>query len=47
MTAWVEEGRLKVEETVVDGLDKAPQAFESLFRHNANVGKVVIQVAEG
>ena len=46
MRAWVEEGRLRVEETVVDGLDKAPEAFESLFHHNANVGKVVVKVAD-
>ena len=45
MQAWVDEGRIKVAETVVDGLEKTPEAFESLFKRNANVGKVVVKVA--
>jgi NADPH-dependent curcumin reductase CurA len=47
MQAWVEEGRIKVAETVVEGLDKTPEAFESLFKRNGNVGKVVVKVAQG
>jgi hypothetical protein len=42
--AWLREGRLKYRETIVDGLDNAPQAFLGLF-HGANVGKLLVQVA--
>jgi NADPH-dependent curcumin reductase CurA len=46
MQAWVDEGRIRFEETVVEGLERAPEAFASLFRPNANVGKVVVKVAD-
>lgn len=45
MRAWVEDGSIKIKQTVFDGIEKAPVAFESLFKANANVGKVVIKVA--
>lgn len=41
---WLREGRLKYRETVVDGIDNAPQAFLGLF-HGENVGKMLVQVA--
>jgi NADPH-dependent curcumin reductase CurA len=39
----VRDGRLRVKETVVDGLDNAPQAFIDLLR-GANVGKMIVRL---
>jgi len=41
--AWLGDGRLKYRETIVDGLDNAPQAFLGLF-HGENIGKLLVQV---
>ena len=43
MTAWVTSGQLKYRETVLDGLEKAPEAFIGLFT-GANTGKMVVNV---
>ena len=40
---WVREGRLKYREDVVEGLDRAPEAFIGLLR-GRNVGKMLVQV---
>jgi NADPH-dependent curcumin reductase CurA len=42
---WLREGRLKYRETIVDGLDNAPQAFLGLF-HGENIGKLLVQVSQ-
>lgn len=44
MGAWVEEGRIKFREDVVDGLENAPQAFIGLLE-GRNFGKLVVRVA--
>ena len=43
-SAWLREGTLKYRETIVDGIDNAPQAFLKLF-HGENIGKLLVQVA--
>jgi NADPH-dependent curcumin reductase CurA len=43
MGSWVREGKIKWEETVVDGIDKAPQAFLGLFT-GANAGKMLVRL---
>jgi NADPH-dependent curcumin reductase CurA len=45
MRAWVEDGSINIKQTVFEGVENAPVAFESLFKSNANIGKVVIKVA--
>jgi hypothetical protein len=40
---WLKSGALKHPETVVDGLDKAPEAFLGLFA-GENVGKMIVKV---
>jgi NADPH-dependent curcumin reductase CurA len=40
---WLKEGKLKNRETVVNGLEKAPEAFAGLFT-GENVGKMVVQL---
>lgn len=41
--AWVAEGKLTARETVVDGLDNAPEAFLDLMR-GANTGKMIVRL---
>jgi NADPH-dependent curcumin reductase CurA len=40
---WVAEGKLQWRETVVDGLERLPEAFAGLFRGD-NVGKMLVRV---
>jgi len=42
---WVREGKLKVKETVVEGLENAPAALQGLFT-GKNLGKMIIKVAD-
>ena len=43
MTAWVREGKIAYDETVLEGLDSAPKAFLGLFS-GANMGKMVVRL---
>lgn len=43
MSRWIQEGRLKWEETVVEGLEHAPEAFIDLFG-GENLGKMVVRI---
>ncbi|AYZ33519.1 NADP-dependent oxidoreductase [Serratia sp. FDAARGOS_506] len=45
MSSWVEQGKIKFREDIVDGLEQAPQAFIGLLQ-GKNFGKLVIRVAE-
>ena len=40
---WVRDGRLRYRETVIEGIEKAPEALLGLFR-GENVGKMLVQV---
>lgn len=44
MTAWVREGKIKVRETIIPGLENAPTAFLGLFS-GQNVGKLLVAVS--
>ncbi|NWG53431.1 MAG: NADP-dependent oxidoreductase [Hydrogenophilaceae bacterium] len=44
MTGWINEGRLKWEETVEHGVENAPAAFLKLFS-GANTGKMLVKLA--
>lgn len=44
MAGWIQSGKLKTREDVVDGFDAFPQAFDMLFT-GANNGKLVLKVA--
>ncbi|MBP9737712.1 MAG: NADP-dependent oxidoreductase [Rhodoferax sp.] len=44
MAGWIQAGRLKTREDIVDGLDNFPNAFDMLFT-GANNGKLVLKVA--
>lgn len=43
LSAWVDEGRLRVRETVVEGFENAPKAFLGLFS-GENIGKMIVKV---
>ena len=43
VSSWLRDGRLSHTETVVDGLDRAPDAFISLF-HGGNTGKMIVRL---
>lgn len=42
---WISEGKIKWTETVVDGLENAPQAFVDLFS-GKNTGKMLVRLAD-
>ncbi len=42
--AWLSDGSLRVRETVVDGIENAPDAFIGLLRGD-NVGKMLVKIA--
>ncbi len=44
MPQWIAEGKVRYEETVFKGIDKAPEAFLSLFS-GKNTGKMLVQLA--
>ena len=44
MAGWIQAGKLKTREDIVDGLDNFPNAFDMLFT-GANNGKLVLKVA--
>jgi NADPH-dependent curcumin reductase len=45
MSAWVKDGKIKHREDIVDGLDKAPEAFIGLLE-GKNFGKLIVKVAD-
>lgn len=45
MTPWVEAGQVKVKEDVVEGLERAPEAFIGLLE-GQNFGKLVVHIAD-
>ena len=45
LAQWAAEGKLKHHDTVVEGLEKAPEAVNMLFE-GANIGKLMVKVAD-
>ena len=45
MTGWLKDGRVKYQETILDGFERAPEGLIGLFS-GANQGKMLIRVSE-
>lgn len=45
LTKWLNEGKIKYEETIVEGLENAPDAFLGLFRGD-NIGKQLVKISD-
>jgi NADPH-dependent curcumin reductase CurA len=43
MSAWLADGSVQYDETVVDGLENAPQAFMDLL-DGGNTGKMLVRL---
>jgi NADPH-dependent curcumin reductase CurA len=43
MTAWIADGMVRYEETVMQGIEKAPDAFLALFS-GGNTGKMLVKL---
>ena len=44
MTAWVKSGKIKYQETIVNGIENAPRALIGLL-NGENTGKMLVQLA--
>merc|ERR1711963_271748 len=42
LAQWIGEGKIKVEETIIEGYEKMPDAFIGLFK-GSNVGKMIVK----
>jgi NADPH-dependent curcumin reductase CurA len=45
MGKWIAEGKIKWKETIVDGIEKAPEAFIGLFK-GENFGKMIVKLVD-
>ena len=45
MAQWIQEGKLKTKETIVEGIENFPNAFEKLFS-GEKLGKLVLDVTD-
>ncbi|MEJ2164353.1 MAG: NADP-dependent oxidoreductase [Desulfobacterales bacterium] len=45
MGKWIAEGKIKWKETIVEGLENAPQAFIGLFK-GENFGKMIVKIGD-
>ena len=45
MTGWLKEGRVKYQETILDGFERAPEGLIGLFA-GLNTGKMLIRIAD-
>ena len=45
MGKWMAEGKIKWKETIVDGIENAPEAFIGLFK-GENFGKMIVKLVD-
>ena len=42
MAQWIQEGKIKYDETIIDGFEKMPEAFIGLLT-GSNLGKMIVK----
>ena len=45
MAGWIQEGKIKYDETILDGIESAPRAFIGMLK-GENTGKMLVKLAE-
>ena len=45
LAGWLRDGRLEAPETIVEGIEAAPEAFAGIFGGNDNLGKLLVKIA--
>ncbi len=45
MGKWIAEGKIKWKETIIDGIENAPEAFIGLFK-GENIGKMIVKLVD-
>ncbi|WP_442046464.1 NADP-dependent oxidoreductase [Novosphingobium sp. YAF33] len=45
IAGWIAEGRIRCPESVVEGLEAAPEAFAGVFSGNSHLGKLLVKVS--
>jgi NADPH-dependent curcumin reductase CurA len=45
MTDWIKAGKIKYREEIVEGIEKAPEAFIGMLK-GENIGKQLVRVSE-
>ena len=45
MGEWIRSGKIKYQETILDGIEKAPEAFIGLF-NGTNQGKMLVRLSQ-
>jgi len=45
IAGWIREGKIKLAESIVDGIDSVPEAFASVFSGHDHVGKLLVKVS--
>ena len=43
MSKWISEGRIKLKETIYEGIENAPKAFVDLFK-GENLGRTIVKI---
>lgn len=46
IAAWINNGSLHCPETIIEGLENAPEAFAGIFHDNPYIGKLLVHVAD-
>ena len=42
MANWIKEGKIKIDETIIEGYERMPEAFIGLFK-GSNLGKMIVK----
>jgi NADPH-dependent curcumin reductase CurA len=46
IAGWLKDGKIRLAESIVDGIESVPEAFASVFSGHSHVGKLLVKVAD-